>query len=82
MVVHTPTRDKERHTRRILALLRTSGVLPSRVLVDHVTGRTVGAILGVGHWAGLTLHPEALKADETLRRIAEIFAQAGRASSI
>lgn len=72
VVVHTPTRDKERHTRRILALLRTSGVLPSRVLVDHVTGRTVGAILGCGHWAGLTLHPEALKAERAVALVRKL----------
>ncbi|MCP3138936.1 TatD family hydrolase [Pyxidicoccus xibeiensis] len=66
VVVHTPTVDKERHTRRILTLLRQSGVLPSRVLVDHANARTVRTILEVGHWAGLTLHPEALKAERAV----------------
>lgn len=66
VVVHTPVRDKERHTRRILTLLRESGVRPSRVLVDHANGRTVRNILGCGHWAGLTLHPEALKAERAV----------------
>jgi hypothetical protein len=66
VVVHTPTEDKERHTRRLLTLLRQSGVLPSRVLVDHANARTVRTILEVGHWAGLTLHPEALKAERAV----------------
>ncbi|WP_338869815.1 TatD family hydrolase [Myxococcus stipitatus] len=66
VIVHTPLTDKERHTRRILTLLRQSGVLPSRVLVDHATARTVRTILEVGHWAGLTLHPEALAAERAV----------------
>lgn len=66
VVVHTPNQDKERHTRRILTLLRQSGVLASRVLVDHANTRTVRTILEVGHWAGLTLHPEALKAERAV----------------
>ncbi|MFP2959123.1 TatD family hydrolase [Myxococcus sp. 1LA] len=66
VVVHTPTADKERHTRRILTLLRQSGLLPSRALVDHANARTVRTILEVGHWAGLTLHPEALKAERAV----------------
>jgi len=66
VVVHTPTTDKERHTRRILTLLRQSGLPPSRALVDHANARTVRTILEVGHWAGLTLHPEALKAERAV----------------
>ncbi|XXF79420.1 TatD family hydrolase [Myxococcaceae bacterium GXIMD 01537] len=66
VVVHTPLRDKERLTRRILALLQDSGVRPSRVLVDHATARTVRSILSMGHWAGLTLHPEALKTERAV----------------
>lgn len=66
VVVHTPTKDKERHTRRILTLLRQSGVLASRVLVDHANARTVRTIVEVGHWAGLTLHPEELKAERAV----------------
>ncbi|WP_307733199.1 TatD family hydrolase [Stigmatella ashevillensis] len=72
VVVHTPTQDKERHTRRILTLLRTAGTLPSRVLVDHATARTVGPILGCGHWAGLTLHPEALKAERAVALVRKL----------
>jgi predicted metal-dependent TIM-barrel fold hydrolase len=72
VVVHTPNRDKERHTRRILTLLRQSGVRPSRVLVDHATGRTVRTILGCGHWAGLTLHPEALRAERAVALVRKL----------
>ncbi|MBJ6761043.1 TatD family hydrolase [Myxococcaceae bacterium JPH2] len=66
VLVHTPTQDKERTTRRILTLLRQSGVLASRVLVDHANARTVRTILEVGHWAGLTLHPDELRAERAV----------------
>ena len=63
VVVHTPFRDKERLTRRILVLLRLSGVSPAEVLVDHASGRTVRLILARGHQAGLSIHPESLTAE-------------------
>ena len=66
VLVHTPGQDKERHTRRILSLLRDSGVTPGRVLVDHASSKTVRPILGCGHWAGLTLHPEQLRAERAV----------------
>ena len=75
VVVHTPHRDKERHTKRILTLVRESGVKPSRVLVDHANGHTVRLILGCGHWAGLTLHPEALPAERAVALVRKLGSQ-------
>jgi len=63
IIVHTPRQDKERTTRRTLSLLREAGVRPNRVLVDRASGRTVRPILECGHYAGLTLHPDELKAE-------------------
>ena len=72
VLIHTPGEDKERHTRRILTLVRESAVLPSRVLVDHASARTVRPILGCGHWAGLTLHPDALRADRAVALVRKL----------
>lgn len=72
VLAHTPTREKERHTRRLLQLLREGGVRPERVLVDHASARTVRPILGCGHWAGLTLHPEALRAERAAALVARL----------
>ena len=63
VLVHTPERDKERHTRRLLALLQEHGPRPERVLVDHVSSRTLPLVVGCGHWAGLTVQLGALKAE-------------------
>jgi predicted metal-dependent TIM-barrel fold hydrolase len=66
VLVHTPERDKERHTRRLLSLLREHGPAPERVLVDHVSSRTLPLVLGCGHWAGLTVQQGALKAERAV----------------
>jgi predicted metal-dependent TIM-barrel fold hydrolase len=55
VLVHTPARDKVRHTRRALAILRESGLDPRRVLVDHADARTVRIVRAVGYGAVLSL---------------------------
>jgi predicted metal-dependent TIM-barrel fold hydrolase len=72
VVVQTPSRDKERVTRRTLSLLRDSGIKPPRVLVDRATGRTVRLIVECGHYAGLTLHPDELSAERAAALIRKL----------
>jgi uncharacterized protein len=72
VVVHTPERDKEKHTRRLLGLLREYGPAPERVLVDHVSARTLPLVLGCGHWAGLTVQQGALKAERAVALVAKM----------
>ena len=55
VVVHTPWRDKERLTRRVLALLREAELEPRRVLVGRVDHRTVRMVRACGFGAGLSL---------------------------
>jgi uncharacterized protein len=71
VLVHTPERDKERHTRRLLALLRAHGPPVERVLVDHVSARTLPLVLGCGHWAGLTVQMGALRAERAVALVAQ-----------
>ena len=68
-IVHTPIRDKERVTRRTLALLRDTSLPPGRVLVDRASGRTVRTIIACGHVAGLTIHPDELPAERAVALI-------------
>lgn len=72
VLVHTPERDKERHTRRLLTLLREHGPSAERVLVDHVSARTLPVVLGCGHWAGLTVQHGALKAERAVALVARV----------
>jgi predicted metal-dependent TIM-barrel fold hydrolase len=72
VLVHTPSRDKERHTRRILNLLKAAGILPRRALVDHASGRTVRTILECGYFAGLTIHPDELSAERASALVARL----------
>ena len=64
VIVHTPAEEKLSRTRRLIALLRESGVAPQRVLIDHVTAETFPLVRACGFWAGLTLQPGGLDAEE------------------
>jgi predicted metal-dependent TIM-barrel fold hydrolase len=64
VIVRTPERDKPRITRRLLAMLKESGIPPERVLVGAVTPKTVRLVLACGHVAGILVHPARLRAEE------------------
>jgi predicted metal-dependent TIM-barrel fold hydrolase len=55
VVVHAPARDRERFTRRTLALLREAGVEPGRALVAFADPRTLRMIRACGYVAALSL---------------------------
>lgn len=70
VIVHTPARDKLAITRRLLALLRDAPLAPQKVLVDHVSAETFALVRGFGCWAGLTLQPEGMDAEDAAALIA------------
>jgi predicted metal-dependent TIM-barrel fold hydrolase len=55
VVVQTPRADRERFTRRALAVLRAIGVEPGRALFAFADGRTVRMIRAWGYLAALSL---------------------------
>lgn len=63
VLLHTPERDKKAVTQRLLALVRESGLAPDRVLVDHASTETVRLVRECGHFAGLTVHPGRMSAE-------------------
>jgi hypothetical protein len=72
VVVQTPRRDRERFTRRALAVLRASGVEPGRALVAFADGRTVRMIRACGYLAALSLSDadgRAAPIDEAVRLV-------------
>ena len=72
VVLHTPAVDKERWTRRLLALVQEHGPDPARVLVEHASQRTVPLILARGHWAGLTVQIGELTAERTVQLVRKL----------
>jgi predicted metal-dependent TIM-barrel fold hydrolase len=56
-----PWRDRERATRRLLAVLREADLEPARVLVAGADARTVRAIRACGHLAALSLDGDGLE---------------------
>lgn len=57
-LVHTPHRDKERGTERSIAVVRESGLDPSRVLLDHLNEVTVARARDAGVWLGFSIYPD------------------------
>ncbi len=72
VLVHTPERDKLRITRRTLALLRESGLAPQSVLVGHANAKTVRLIRECDFFAGLSISPTHLQAQEAVRLVREL----------
>lgn len=66
--VHTPRSNKAEITRRTLSLLAAFTDLADRVVVDHCTQETIGAVLEAGFRAGVTLSP-AKTGWQEMRRI-------------
>ena len=50
--------DKLKGTRLIMDAVANAGLVPDRVLIDHVEEHTVAEVLDRGFWAGMTLYPE------------------------
>jgi predicted metal-dependent TIM-barrel fold hydrolase len=69
VIVRTPEREKLRITRRLLALLKESGLPPERVLVDAVTPKTIRLVRACGHAAGIVVHPARLRAEEAVELV-------------
>jgi predicted metal-dependent TIM-barrel fold hydrolase len=57
-LVHTPHRDKVRGTERSLAMVKSSGIDPRRVVLDHLNEVTVESVAGSGCWMGFSIYPE------------------------
>ena len=66
---------REANTRRALQLLKASNVEPARVLVDGAVGRTVKLIRACGYTAGLTVHPDGLRAEEAVSLVKKLGAE-------
>lgn len=60
VIVHTPRKDKENMTRKILAELSSFSIPDDSVVVDHADRATVNLILDKGYNAGLTVQPGKL----------------------
>ena len=57
-LVHSPHRDKVAGTQRSLAVIRESGIDPSRVVLDHLNELTVELVLRSGCWLGFSIYPD------------------------
>ena len=68
--VHTPREDKERVTEETLAILNRYTPWADRIVVDHCSLATLGAVLERGFWAGVSLSPAKSSAAEVVEMLA------------
>jgi uncharacterized protein len=69
--VHTPRQDKERVTEETLAILNRYTPWADRIVVDHCSRATLGAVLERGFWAGVTLNPQKSSAADVIEMLAD-----------
>ena len=70
--VNTWGEAREANTRRALQLLKASNIDPARVLVDGAVARTVKLIRACGYTAGLTVHPDGLRAEDAVSLVKKL----------
>lgn len=72
VLIYTPERDKLRITRRVLAILRESGIEPQRVLIGQTTPQTIRLVRACGFASSLSVHPTRLRAEEAVRLVGQV----------
>jgi predicted metal-dependent TIM-barrel fold hydrolase len=75
VLLQTPHHRKAPLTRRLLSLLRDSDLPPQQVLMNHADGKTIRPIRACGHYAGLTLHPDAMSGERAIGWIRRLGSQ-------
>lgn len=56
VIVHTPHVDKLKGLQRTLKILESMGILPSSVVLDHMTEETIDLARASGCWCGFTVY--------------------------
>ncbi len=69
--VYTPRQAKERVTEETLAILSRYTPWSDRIVVDHCSLATLGAVLERGFWAGVTLSPLKSSAADVIEMLAK-----------
>jgi predicted metal-dependent TIM-barrel fold hydrolase len=57
VIVHLPHVDKLRGTHRTLDIVRSEGISPDLVVIDHNTEDTIGLSRDSGYYCGMTVYP-------------------------
>ncbi len=73
VVVHLPHVDKLRGARRIVAIVRESGIAPERIELDHNTEETMAECHATGCYCGMTVYPISKLTPERVSDIIRTF---------
>jgi predicted metal-dependent TIM-barrel fold hydrolase len=73
VLVHTPHRDKLAGTKRSIDVVRSSGIAPERVVLDHNNELTVEPALDSGCWVAFSVYPDTKMDVDRMVRIAQTY---------
>lgn len=73
IIVHTPHQNKRVGTEKILQIIQEERVEQRRIVVDHNTEETLGMVLQLNVWAGLTIYPVTKLSPERAVRLLEKY---------
>ncbi len=74
VIVHLPHVDKPRGTVRTIEIIKSMGLNPDRIIIDHNTEETIAMSRDSGCWSGMTVYPISKL---TPQRVSDIIREHG-----
>jgi predicted metal-dependent TIM-barrel fold hydrolase len=69
VILHTPRRNKELITKKVIKYVVLSGISLDRVVIDHISREVVKEVVDLGTYVGLTVQPGKLSSDDVVNLV-------------
>jgi predicted metal-dependent TIM-barrel fold hydrolase len=69
IIIHTPRRNKELITKKVIKYVVLSGISLDRVVIDHISREVVKEVIDLGTYVGLTVQPGKLSSDDVVNLV-------------
>lgn len=66
VLIHTPHRDKLQGTKRIIEIVKESGIKENLVLIDHLNEQTLPLVLETDCWRGHSIYPKTKMSEDRM----------------
>jgi len=71
VIIHTPRKNKELITKKVVNYVVLSGLSLDRVVIDHISREVVKEVIKLGSFIGLTVQPGKLSTDDVVSLVRE-----------
>ena len=71
VIIHTPRKNKELITKKVVNYVVLSGISLDRVVIDHISREVVKEVIKLGSFIGLTVQPGKLSIDDVVSLVRE-----------